>query len=113
MKKILMLIALLCGALMLAGCGDKVDESKTPEQIREEIQNMDLDEIRAVIEDYQKAIEKKAAELKKEVDKLAAIPLTEQLGDEAGKLRDGIRDIKDSLEKLQANMAAYAEGLKK
>ena len=47
------------------------------------------------------------------MDKLAAIPLTEQLGDEAGKLRDGIRDIKDSLEKLQANMAAYAEGLKK
>lgn len=113
MKKLLMLAMLVCGALMLAGCGSNVDENKTPEQIRAEIQDLDMEKIQAIVADYQKAIEKKAAELKAEVEKLAAIPLTEQLGEEAKKIRGNLEDITKSLDKLKANMAAYAEGLKK
>jgi hypothetical protein len=50
--------------------------------------------------------------VKAEAEKLAKIPLTQQLGDEAKKLRDNMSNITTSLDKLKANMAAYAEGLK-
>ena len=113
MKKVLWLALLACGTMMLAGCGNKADENKTPAQIQAEVQKMDAAQIQAVIADYQKAIEKKAAELKKETDKLTAIPLTEQLGDEAKKIRANIGTLKDSLSKLQANLQAYTDGLKK
>jgi outer membrane murein-binding lipoprotein Lpp len=113
MKKVLFLAILACGTMMLAGCGNKADENKTPAQIQAEVQKMDASEIQAVIADYQKAIEKKAAELKKGADKLAAIPLTEQLGDEAKKVRANMDNLKDSLAKLQANLKAYTDGLTK
>ncbi len=112
MKKLLYLMALVASMVIFAGCGNKADENKTPAQIQAEVQNMDLAQIQAVIADYQKAIEKKATELKKEADKLAQIPLTEQLGDEAKKVRENMSNLKDSLAKLQANLAAYTEGLK-
>ena len=101
-----------CGIFFLAGCGQGVDENKTPAQIRSEVANMSAQDIQTVIVKYQKAIEAKAFELKAEAEKLSKIPLTEQLGDEAKKLRDNMENITVSLDKLKANMAAYADGLK-
>ena len=113
MKKFMLMALLCCGALFLAGCGDSVDENKTPEQIKAEVASMNAADIQKMIEKYQKAIEEKAAEVKVEADKLAKIPLTEQLGDEAKALRGNIEELTSSLNKLKANAEAYIEGLKK
>ena len=113
MKKLLILALAICGMLFMAGCGDGVDESKTPEQIKSEVANMSVADIEAMAAKYQKAIAKKTAELEVEVKKLADIPLTEQLGDEAKKLRGNIDELKTSLEKLKANLDAYLAGMKK
>ena len=112
MKKLMWLLAASCSILFLAGCGQDVDENKTPAQIQSEVANMSAQDIQTMIVKYQKAIEAKAVELKAEADKLARIPLTEQLGDEAKKLRNDMENITVSLDKLKANMAAYADGLK-
>ena len=113
MKKLFILGMMACSMIFLAGCGEGVDENKTPAQIQSEVANMDAEDIQAMITKYQKAIEKKAAELKAEADKLAEIPLTEQLGDEAKALRGNIEELTSSLNKLKANAEAYLEGLKK
>lgn len=113
MRKMLLLVGMLCGALFLTGCGNDVDENKTPAQIQEEVAKMNASDIQAMVEKYQKAIDAKSAELKAEGEKLAKIPLTEQLGDNAKSIKDKMANITESLKKLQANMAAYAEGLKK
>ncbi len=112
MKKIMLMALLCCGAVFLAGCGDNVDENKTPEQIKTEVASMNADDIQKVIAEYQKAIEEKAAEVKVEADKLAKIPLTEQFGDEAKKLRGNVSELTKSLDKLKANMETYADALK-
>lgn len=112
MKKLLILGLAICGMIFLAGCGEGVDENKTPEQIQSEVSNMSTADIEAMAKKYQKAIAEKAAELEKEVKKLSDIPLTEQLGDEAKKLRGNIGELKSSLDKLQANLDAYLAGLK-
>ncbi len=102
----------VCACLFfVAGCGESVDENKTPEQIKQEVMNMSAADIQKKIEAYTKAIESKTAELKAETEKLAKIPLAEQLGDEAKKVRANIGNIESSLSKLKDNMAAYAEGL--
>ena len=105
MKKLVLFMAVAVAALMLAGCS-KADENKTPDQIKQEVAKMDAKDIQATIEEYQKAIADKTAELTKEMSKLKP--------EEA--LKGGnekTAELKKSIEKLNANMAAYAEGLKK
>lgn len=102
----------LCGAVVLTGCGNGVDENKTPAQIQSEAANMSVEDIQAMVAKYQKAIEAKSAELKKEADKLAKIPLQEQLGKDAQALRGEISKLTQSLNKLKANAEAYAKSMK-
>lgn len=111
MKHLSLVVALALG-LLTAGCGQKADENKTPEQIKQEVGQMDAAQIQKEIDAYTKAIEAKTAEIKVEADKLAKIPLTEMLGDDAKALQSKIADMTKSLDKLKANLEAYAEGLK-
>lgn len=104
------LCALLCAAFAF-GCGDCADENKTPEQIKQEVADMDAAAIQKKIDAYAGAIEKKSQELAAETKKLTEIPLTEQMGDEAKKVRASIADLEGSIGKLKKNMEAYAEGL--
>lgn len=113
MKKMLFLTCILSGTLFLAGCGDGVDENKTPAQIQQETIEMNVDQIKDMIAKYQKAISQKTNELKKEMDKLANIPLQEQMGSEAKKVRAEIEKLSNSLNKLKANAQTYAEELSK
>ena len=113
MKKLILAVTVLATALLMAGCGSKADENKTPEQIKQEVTQMDAASIQAVIADYQKAIEEKTAELKKESDKLKELKPEELLGDKAKSIKDRIAELTKSIDKLKANMDAYAEGLKK
>ncbi|MCI5779608.1 MAG: hypothetical protein MR051_07345 [Lentisphaeria bacterium] len=113
MKKLMLAMAMLMAALVMVGCGSKVDENKTPEQIKQEVAKMDAAEIQAVVADYQKAIEAKTADLKKEGEKLKGLSLSEMTGDKAKAIKDNMAGLTKSIDKLKANMAAYAEGLKK
>ena len=112
MKKFVLLIAAVCSIFLFAGCGQTVDENKTPDQIRNEVATMSAEDIQDMIVKYQTAIEAKAVQLKNEAERLSRIPLSEQLSDEARKMRSDIQATADSLDRLKANMAAYADGLK-
>ena len=113
MKKLILAVTMLATALVMAGYGSKADESKTPEQIKQEVTQMDAASIQAVIADYQKAIEAKTAELQKETEKLQGLKPEELLGDKAKSIKDNMAELNTSIDKLKANMDAYAEGLKK
>lgn len=113
MKKMLMLLGIVCGVVFLAGCGDtKVDENKSPEQIKQEVAKMDVSDIQKTVAAYQAEIAKKADALKVEGDKLSKIPLTQQFGDEAKGIRANMDTIKTSIDKLTKNLEAYQDGLK-
>ncbi len=112
MKKLMLLMAVAVASLMLAGCS-KADENKTPEQIKQEVAKMDAKDIQAVIDDYQKAIAAKKADLEKEAAKLKELKLEELTGDKAKSIKDNMANLTKSIDKLSANMAAYADGLKK
>ena len=112
MKKLFLFAMISCAMFVVAGCGQKADENKTPAEIQSEVQSMSAADIQAKIEVYKKAIEAKSAELKAEGEKLAKIPLDKQLGDEAKKIQGNMGKLKDSIAKLTANMNTYAEGLK-
>lgn len=113
MKRIM--VSLFGAALavgMLAGCGNGVDENKTPEQIKAEVAKLDAAAIQKQIDAYKKAIEEKTQELAKVTDKIKEIPLTEQLSDNAKKLQGEAANITKSLSKLKDNLEAYVDGLK-
>ena len=111
MKKLL--LAMLCGcALFVAGCGKSADENKTPAEIKAEVTSMSKEDIQEMVDVYKTAIAEKEAEAKKVLEEIAALPLTEQVGDKAKQLRAKAEEIGASVKRLTANMAAYAEGLK-
>ena len=112
MKKIILLLAAACSIFLLAGCGQTIDENKTPDQIRNEVANLPVEDIQDIIVKYQTAIEAKAVKLKAEAEKLSRIPLSEQLSEKARKLRSEMQETADALDRLKAGMAAYADGLK-
>lgn len=106
------LFGAVLAAGMLAGCGDGVDENKTPDQIKAEVANLDAAAIQKQIDAYKKVIEEKSKELAKVMDQIKEIPLTEQLSDNAKKLQAEAANITKSLSKLKDNLEAYVEGLK-
>ena len=116
MKKLMLAMMMAVCALVLAGCsGEAADENKTPEQIKQEVAKMDQAQIQNTIENYKKAIADKTTKMESKAEELTKIPPAELLtgSDNAKKLQGEIATLKESISKLQANMAAYAEGLKK
>ncbi len=116
MKKLMLAMVMAMAALVMAGCsGSQADENKTPEQIKQEVAKMDQAQIQNTIENYKKAIADKTAQMEKKAQELTKIPPAELLtgSDKAKKIQGEVDALKTSISKLQANMAAYAEGLKK
>lgn len=116
MKKLMLAMMMAVCALVLAGCsGSQADENKTPEQIKQEVAKMDQAQIQKTIENYKNAIADKTAQMEKKAEELSKVPPAELLtgSDNAKKLQGEIGALKDSIAKLEKNMAAYAEGLKK
>lgn len=111
MKKLFVMALVLCGALFFAGCGSNVDENKTPEQIREEVATMSVEEIGGIITEYQEAIAAKVAELEAEAAKLEGMSAAELFGEEGLSIAEKVEELTASIEKLEANVAAYSEGL--
>ena len=116
MKNLMLAMVMAMAALVMAGCsGSQADENMTPEQIKQEVAKMDQAQIQNTIENYKKAIADKTAQMEKKAQELTKIPPAELLtgSDKAKKIQGEVDALKTSISKLQANMAAYAEGLKK
>lgn len=111
MKKISILL-LASAALALCGCGAKVDENKTPEQAKAEASTMDAASLQKQVDALKAFMLEKQDEAKKVADKIAQIPLKEQLGDNAKALRAEASKIGDSLKNVGSQLSVYAEELK-
>ncbi len=113
MKKITVLLAAaFLAAGLLAGCGDSVDEGKTPEQIKLEVAGWDSARIQKSIDGYKKAIDAKAKELDASLAEFKKLSPEELLGGKGRELKAEADKIGASLSKLTKNMEAYVDGLK-
>ena len=112
-RRISVLLAVAVVAVgFLAGCGNKVDETRTPAQIRQEIANWSSARIQKSIDAYNQEIAKRTAELKAELVKLKQLPVRELLGDAGKQLKIKADRLVESLCKLKDNLAVYASELK-
>ncbi|MPN30838.1 hypothetical protein SDC9_178309 [bioreactor metagenome] len=107
-----MMAAAVLAAGLLTGCGDKVDENKTPAQIKQEIAKWDSARIEKSIADYKKAIEAKTGEFNAALAKVKGLSPQEMLGEKGRELKAKADKIGASLEKLKGNLEAHVEALK-
>ena len=98
-------------AIMLCGCGANVNENKTPEQAKTEAATMDA-ALQKQVDALKTYLESKQAEIKAVSEKIAKIPLAEQMGNDAKALREEVVKIGDSVKKIQAQLSVYLEELK-
>lgn len=111
MKKIITAL-FAAAAIMLCGCGANVNENKTPEQAKTEAATMDAAALQKQVDALKAYIESKQAEIKAVSEKIAKIPLAEQMGNDAKALREEAAKIGDSVKKIQAQLSVYVEELK-
>jgi Skp family chaperone for outer membrane proteins len=114
LKNVLTMI-LLAG--IVTGCaqgggGGAVTENKPITEVQAEAKTMSADQLKAMVQKYEAAIQAKQADIEKVQAKLKEIPLTELLGEEAKKLKDDVTQIGSSLKNLSERMAVYADSLK-
>lgn len=114
MSKNVFTLVLLAG--IAAGCAQGgsggVSENKPIAEVQAEAQTMSADQLKAVVQKYEAAIQAKQADIEKVQAKIKEIPLTELLGEEAKKLKDDVTQIGSSLKNLSERMAVYADSLK-
>jgi chromosome segregation ATPase len=100
-------------ALVMGGCnGDGADEQKPIGDVQAEVDKLDVDQLRAKAQDYQKQILSKQEEVTKLADKIKEIPVTELLGDEAKNLKADLEDLNKSLKNLKDRFQVYYDKLK-
>lgn len=98
-------------SLMLAGCSGGVSENKPISEVKEEAQEMAIDQLKSVVAKYQKALESKKTEIKALKEKLKKIPVVEILGEEAKKIKTDTGDIVTSMKALKARLNIYLREL--
>ena len=98
--------------LISAGCGKKADENKPMEEVRTEAAGMDAAQLRSMALKYKDTILAKEADVKQMMDKLKDIPLTEQLGAEAKRIKDELESLQKSVQALRDRFQVYYDRLK-
>lgn len=107
------LYLLLVGcALVLLGCGKKVDEGKPMSEVKAEAEQMSVRELRAMAMRYKESISAKTAELDEIMQKLKDIPVAEKLGTEATELTAEMKNLTKSLSALRERFQVYYGELK-
>jgi len=107
------LYLLLVGcALVLLGCGKKVDEGKPMSEVKAEAEQMSVRELRAMAMRYKESISAKMAELDEIMQKLKDIPVAEKLGTEATELTAEMKNLTKSLSALRERFQVYYGELK-
>lgn len=108
-------VCLLLVGFMLAfgGCGGKkADESKPMSEVKAEAEGMSASDLRSMAMAYKDAIVARKAEVDKLAAKVAEIPVTEMLGDEAKKLKADLENVKNSVSALTERFQVYYDKLK-
>jgi uncharacterized protein YggE len=105
-------IALLVAMLALAGCGGGADIDKPVAEVKQDAETMTVKDLQAKAKTYQDAITSKLTEMEPIKEKLAALPLTEKMGDEAKALQADIAALTQDLGALKERLAVYVEALK-
>lgn len=111
MKKLASVLACAVAMFCLCGCGESVDENKTPEQVKSEVVTLNKEQIQAKIAACNAFIEKKTKELNEVLAKVKATPLDKLLSEDTKKLNEQAAQIRDSIERVSAQVKAYADGL--
>lgn len=97
---------------LLAGCGNGVDETKTPARIKQEISDWSAERIQKTADAYRKAVDARKSELDAVLAKTRQLSPQELLGENGRKLKEEADRLGASLGKLKDNMTAYLEELK-
>jgi len=106
-----LLVAL--SAVMLSGCGGGgPDETRPIDQIKMDVEQLDLARLEKEAAKYVQAITAKQGDLEKVAAKLKEIPMTELMGDDAKAIKDELAGIKDSVSALKARLDVYAQKIK-
>ncbi len=111
MKKLAGVLACAVALFCLCGCGESVDENKTPEQVKSEVVTLNKEQIQAKIAACNAFIEKKTKELNEVLAKIKATPLDKLLSEDTKKLNAQASEIRKSIEKVSAQVKAYADGI--
>ena len=111
MMKLASVLACAVAMFCLCGCGESVDENKTPEQVKSEVVTLNKDQIQAKIAACNAFIEKKTKEMNEVLAKVKATPLDKLLSEDTKKLNEQAAQIRDSIERVSAQVKAYADGL--
>ena len=112
MKKLALYCLLAFFVVGLAGCGKDVDLNQAVEEVKAAAAEMDLSQLKAKVQAYQKALEAKKAEVEALAQKLKDIPLKDKLGEEAKKLKGKMDEIASSVKTLKSHYGAYLDALK-
>jgi uncharacterized coiled-coil DUF342 family protein len=91
----------------LLGCGKKVDENKSADEVRAEAEDMNAEQLRALAMKCRESIIAKQAEIKKLVTRLSNIPPAEMTGTEAKQVRAELEVLNGALRNLNEQYMLY------
>ncbi|MFH1868603.1 MAG: hypothetical protein ABH843_06500 [Candidatus Omnitrophota bacterium] len=109
--KVLVPVALV--SLMITGCGGSgVSEDKPISEVKSEAQTMSVEQLKGIVAKYQKVVESKKGEIDILKKKIQEIPVTEMLGEEAGKIKSEVTSITSSIKALTERLSVYSQALR-
>lgn len=112
LRKIILCCGLAVLSVGLVGCGKKADENKPISEVKTEAEKMNVEQLRSMAMQYKEAVTAKKAEITKATTKLKEIPITEQLGTEAKKIKADIDNLNKSISALTERFKVYYNKLK-
>ena len=89
-----------------------IDLEKAISDLKAEAAEMDIKNLQKVAAKYKDAITANMEKLQPLRDKLAAIPMTEKLGEEARTLTDEIKSLVDAISPLKERLGVYVDAIK-
>lgn len=114
MKTLAVLGVFVLGMMLtVGGCGDDgVDESKTVDDVKKDVEKMDTGDLRAEAKKYKEAIEAKLAEVAKLKDKIPTDP-AKLLSEDTKNLKANIEELDKAIKPLKEKLQACLDKLKK
>ena len=99
-------------AWALGGCGKESGEGKSLDEIKAEVANLNVDQLRSKAQEYKKSIMAKQGEITKISEQIKQIPVAEALGEETKQLKGELDQLNKSLKDLKERFGLYYNKLK-